>query len=232
MAFSTPTTTKQQSTDTVGVTSADINTTGSDLIAIFLEHYGGTENVLTDNASPPNVYLPLTSVTSGDSRFGRWHYKLSPVTSATHHFQALDSSGTYPTIYVLSFPSDGTPTLNTGHSEANSSSTITIQPGAISFNELFLIGVVTAGTVTSVTIDSSFATFDAFPTETAGALGGGVSYKIRTTTASENPTVSWFGGTGGAATSMVTFTAGGGVSGGAGTGWPKIFKSPRKSGLP
>ncbi len=233
MGFSTPSSTKKQSVSGTGLTTDVIDTTGADLIAVFLEWYGstGAQNDLSDNAGNLTAsWISLPIIGTG-TRNGRWIYKFSPSTSASHQFTASESSSTFPSMYVLSFPSDGTPTFNAVISALSSGSVTSLQPGSQSFNELFVVGLVLDGTVTGVSIDSSFATFDAFPSETSG-LAGGISYKIRTTLSSENPIISWTGSQV-ATASMATFTSGGsGASSGEGTGWPKIFKSPRKSGLP
>ncbi len=235
MPFSVPTSTKKTSTDGFSVITDAIDTTGSDLIAVFMEWYGGgTENVMSDVGTFTNSWIPLASVTTGQSpaRLGRLFYKLSPSTNGSHQFQAEFSNSTFPSIYVLSFPSDGTPTFNAViGSGSGGVAGASIQPGSITFNELFIVGAVFGQTVSGISIDGTFSTFDGFPSEGSG-LAGGISYKIRTTSGVENPTVSWTGSVA-AAISMATFTSGGaGASSGEGTGWPKIFKSPRKSGLP
>ncbi len=234
MGFSTPTSTKKTSTDGFAVITDAIDTTGSDLIAVFMEWYGGgTENVMSDTGAT-NSWLQLASVTTGQSpaRLGRLFYKLSPSTNGSHQFQAEFSNSTFPSIYVLSFPSDGTPTFNAvGGAGSGGSGVTSIQAGSQTFNELFIFAAVFGGTVSGLSIGSTFSIFDAFPTEGTG-LAGGISYKIRTTSGAENPILSWTGSVA-AAASMATFTSGGaGASSGEGTGWPKIFKSPRKSGLP
>ena len=196
MTFSTPTTTKKQTTSGNVVVTDPIDTssgTGNNakLILVFKQWFGSFEPALVDSAG--NTWQTLTTVDINTARFSRWHYCINPSQSNSHTFTVGDGfTNAYMTAHVLAFPCTGTPQYRSELvTQAVSGSSI--QLGPLTNDELFVAGVGWGGQVNGTpSIDSTFSTFDCFQVETQG-MAGGTSYKIRSTSGAEQPIVSWSG---------------------------------------
>lgn len=186
------------------VTTPAINTTGANLIVVYIAHDGSTGGP-SDSAG--NTFTCLTNYHPSFPNLAMLCYVLNPVTSASHTF-SYSSGGSAPSLAVEAF--SGVASFGTQNGNAVGSGT-TIQTGSVTpsvASSLVISGLAT-NAVVSVSIDSSFTI-----TDTVTFLAGNhyaISMAYLITGSAVNPTwtissSNWMGA------SIATFAPTGGVS--------------------
>jgi hypothetical protein len=180
------------STDTNGVTTAAVDTTGADLIVATIAYFnGGTGNVFSD--SKGNSWSQLTDRTAGDGARIRTFYSQSPATVGTGHTFTFSGTGNFPSLAIAAFRGSLASPFDvengTTASSVTSLATGNIVPSQD--NELIIAALASNLATDTATIDSGMTTTDVIAWASSAHVGVGLAYKIQTTAAAINPTWSW-----------------------------------------
>lgn len=168
-----------------GSTTPGINTSGANLIVVFVSSFNAAATP-TDFYS--NTYTPLTTYSNSTSR-GTLYYCYSPTTGSGH---TVSDSAAFATIAVACF-SNTTLVFDTG-TGAGGGGSGTVQPGSItpaSNNEVLVTGL-EFNVAASCSINGGFST-PIQSTPGSGTFGVAISYLIQTTATAANPTWSTAG---------------------------------------
>ena len=215
MAYSLLGSVKGRSTNLNTFTTPAVDTTGATLIVVGFTDYvagGGTPGVLSDSFGNTWTGLGATSASGGTIFTSQLYYCANPTVGAGHTF--TDTGTTRIGSMVVAFFTGNTATPLDGHTGADTLSGATEQPGSITpvaNNELIITHSNGWTNGTTATIDSSFTIIDQ---ETGVASQSGASalaYLVQTTAGAVNPTWTWSGSTGVAAT-MASFKAAAGAA--------------------
>lgn len=191
MSFTLVGTVQQAQAGTNPVTSP-IDTTGADLLLIFIsDRAASAAGVPSD--SKGNTYTGLTVRNNTTNARGRWFYATGTPTVGSGH--TATDTGDFGTITFMAFSgAHATAPFDVENGAAADSSGATIQPGSITPNQndsLVVVGLSEGNTPGGggPTIDGGFST-PVYTTFNAGssARGAAVSYLIQTTAAAANPT--------------------------------------------
>jgi len=174
------------------VTTAAMNCTGGNFVAVWVVFYGASTSGASVSSSPSNTWHSTTNVAGASTNAnGAWFYAYSASVSGS--MTVTVTSGSFPTIYAACYsgvqsssdPKDQTATNN-------ASCTSTCQTGSITpsvANELVLAGDVNTATgATPYSINNSFTKLDEFSLSGGNAQGGASAELIQTTATTENPT--------------------------------------------
>ncbi len=216
---------KAGSTTGNGVTTSAVDTTGADLIVVLIACYQPSAvPAITD--SKGNTWTTTTSYSyAGETKIAA-AYCLAPTVGSSHTFTATQATS-YPSIVVLAFSGVSAYEAISGASTGISGTTF--QPGSITpaeSGELFIVGG-SHKTANAASIDSSFSTVYEYQ-KTGLAYGNHTSYKIKTDSAAENPTMTYGSAGPAGGILMMCFKA---ASGGGGSiVGPGLMSSPLLSG--
>lgn len=190
-----------QSGDGDTVTTAGVDTSGANLIVVYVAYAQGTTPAISDNQGNTLNYVALTERVAAASFNGRLYYVMNPTVGAGHTFTATASSS-FPSIFALAFSGVTAFDQESGAGGSGGS----VQPGSLtppSDGALFVCGLSDSDGDTD-TINSSFLKQDGFAIAGGAAFGGAMAYLIQGTAGAVNPT--WATGGGNWATAMATFT--------------------------
>lgn len=202
-----------------GATSADVDTTGANLMVAFVGAY--SLPTWTDNKNATG-WTPLTLHNNGGSHNVRLYYIKNPVVGAGHHF-TINADGGFNTLIVQAFSGADTTAPFDAESGINTDAGTGAQPGSITpagNNELFVAGIldveyVHTGAPGNLAIDSGFtiARSIAYNADGGNSFGATLAYYVQGTAGALNPAWTWSLG-GSTLTAMATFKASGGGGGG------------------
>lgn len=190
-------------------TTADIDTTGADLIVISCLEYAfsSSGNPLAPNDNKGNSFSQKTNNVGGQD--GCIFYVCeAPTVGSGHHF-SIPFTSVFGTIIVEAW--SGSKGVGSFFSESgnNSSSAASMQPGALlpPQDGCLLVSSQATDDTATLTIDSGFAISD--QQGTSGRINGGMAYLIQGSAALENPTWTWTVNAN-SADNMAVFLPGGG----------------------
>lgn len=169
------------------VTTAALNTTGANYIALAYSNADSPAVTISDSKS--NVWSPLTLRTGGTNV--RIYYCVNPVVGSGHTF-TVSGAGSFPSIAVQAWTVSGNAAFDVENgasdSVVTSKNTGSITPSALSNLVLAVMGGQT--TIGTISIDSGFTISDQID---VASLGGAIAfaYKDGGLSATENPTFSW-----------------------------------------
>lgn len=193
--------------------TADVDTTGADLIVAAIHHATGATIAFGDNKS--NTYTGLTARVGSVSGV-QLYYKLSPTVGTGHNF-TVTGSNIYAVISVAAF--SGITGFDKEAGTTASSST-TCSPGSVTpaANNAVLFTAVTGDVAnfSPCSVGSSFTKTSDIAL-TGNNMGGAAGYKIQTTAGAENPTWTHAGSVNSLAVAIAVFT---GTGGGGPTAFP------------
>ncbi len=175
------------------ITSSAIDTSGASLLVLGCHDFDTAAlSVITDSKS--NTWVPRTSyLNTGLERITLFYAQGSITVGSGHTFTATRTLA-YPSIYAASFSGVHATPYDTENGAA-SLSAAGFAPGSITPSEdncLIISAVVTgsAGTAAPYTVGSGMTLLDELGAN-SGGWGGGMAYKIQTSTAAINPTWSY-----------------------------------------
>ena len=172
------------------VTSNSINTTGADLIVLYVAWYGTSGGVMdatkiSDSKSNTYTARPNHGFTAqGNARIFYCH---SPTVGTGHTFTATDNN-TFPAIFALALSGSTSVPFDVDNGS------LTNVPGSITptaNNEIVITGVYDLNTSSPATIDSGMTISDSVLYSAGVVIGGSMAYKIQTTATAISPT--WTG---------------------------------------
>lgn len=176
-------------------TSASINTTGANFIAIIagaIVSSGATPGLPTITDSKSNVYsLVGSAIPTNNACACLLYVCANPTVGSGHTFTCANA---FSSICVAAFSGVetvfpmGLPTSNTTATTGTS-----IQPGSLTpaiDNCLMIAGVAYRDT-TTITVNQSFSITDQNVFSSGVAIGAALAYIIETTATAKNPTFSW-----------------------------------------
>jgi hypothetical protein len=187
-----------------GATTSSVDTTGCNLIVIFVGSFlGATAPTLSD--SKGNTWTLAGTATGAAQTRVQAYYCLSPTVGSGHTF-TVSQAGSYSTVSAFGF--SGVNAYNAFTGSATDSGT-TRQPGSQTPPEdncLLVCGGYFNATGDTASIDSSF-TEDGELAPTANNTGMIACYQIQTTATARNPTVTKTGSANNIGAVMMSFTA-------------------------
>lgn len=198
MAFSLLGSVSVQSTNSNTVTTATFDSTGADLLVVWMAYYtGGGTPTLSDSKS--NTWN-LTTARIGNSAGGKFGYIYTGATFGTSHTLTATGTGVYPVICASWF--SGSLTSATPFEAESAGGTIpsgvaqTLQPGSLTpsaDNFLMVTGIGTNPKPDSAvyTIGDSFTISNQKPAVGGQSIAGALAHQIQTTATARNPTWSW-----------------------------------------
>lgn len=212
MAYSLVTNVAAGSTNTLGITTGAVDTTGADLLVAVASCYNAISGQVVVTDSKGNTWIGLTTQLSGDGEDYRMWYSYNPVVGSGHTFTSDNGGAGYSSIAVAAFSGSQTsPDPKDQQAGTGTSGVTSLQPGSITPSadgELVVTGIGFNATNT-MSINSSFNITDQINASSGLRQGVALAYKIQTTAAAVNPTWSW-GSSSGAGTSQTSFKATGG----------------------
>lgn len=208
MAFSLVGHVKAQSTNTTGVTTGTLDTTGADLLVLVLSDFaGGARGTISD--SKGNSWTPLTSRTSVGNRRVTIFYSLPTTVGSGHTFTSTGGAGAdFPAIAITAWSGrvGGVFDVENGAIDDSGSTLATGSVTPAFDNALIISGWSGDGTTGSLAIDSGMTLVDSFTAP--GEEGLGHAYKVQTTKAAINPTWTPWGGNTSEAVAIAVFNQG------------------------
>lgn len=194
------------------VTTSSIDTTGATLIIVHVSGLGYTatpQNYVSDNKSNGTPTLGPNRFYYGTSVICYW---VGPTVGSGHTFTVTGVSGDNPGISVAAFSGVTTSSpLDASGSNQDGTGVNHIQPGSVTpsvNNELIVAGMSQYPQATSgSTADSGMSATTTPIEEGSGNLQNAFFYKVQTTAATINPTLSYSGSGGNLAATIATFKA-------------------------
>lgn len=193
MAYALVTSGSGGSSDGNGFTTGAINTTGANLIVVFLGT--GITNTGTVSDSKSNTWTALTKVGTSvyDDRWGQLFYCENPTVGTGHTF-SVSGTGNNPCLAILAFSGGTTSSFDQENGNGGafppgtSVSTGSITPG---FDNEVLVAALLFDDNNTPTVDSGFTIAQTVPSVVFGRHGVQLAYLIETTATAKNPTFSW-----------------------------------------
>lgn len=166
------------------VTSSAMDSTGADFIAVAVGAFAAKfQNVVTDNKG--NEFFPMTRSSQGNAP-AIIYYCFNPTVGASHTFSYTEPN-TFPSITAIAFSGVGyveSQSWNSGTSNTVSTGSAT----ATVDGSLFVVaGCAQGGTFSSISGSFTLENSNAYSANVS--MGSCMAYKIQTTAASENPTL-------------------------------------------
>lgn len=193
------------SVNTNDITTAAIDTSGSDILIAVTSYYATGTDSVTD--SKGNTWVKLNDYTNGAFNRVTISYVKSATVGTNHTFTSSGANGSFPAIAVAAFSGSNTSAPFDQQNGSTSSDT----PGSITpttDNQLIISGISTlSGAGSAPTIDSGFTVTDSHGNAASAYAGYGLAYKIQTTAAAVNPT--WTDGDVFRATNIASFKSSG-----------------------
>lgn len=184
-------------------TTGAVSMTGANFFAVSVSYYT-TPPTITDSSS--NSWSCLTAHTVGGANTGnRICYTANATSTAAHTFTAT-CTGCFPAVVAMGFAGVKVTSPFDQQNGATTASGTSLQTGSVTpteDNELLIAGL-GFDLNNTITINESFSTVYQVDFASGASMGVAGAYKIQTTAAAINPTLSW-GNTGEAASSIATF---------------------------
>jgi len=178
-------------TGSTGATTAAIDTTGANLLVIFVSHVL-SEGTVSDNKG--NIWKVAGEYGYSANQHAALFYCLNPVVGIGHTF-SFSANGTYPCIFVAAFggvsnkmPFD----FSTGVDSTGSTSSVATG-SMIPDQDFSLIITGISNNKSTFSIDSGFTITDQIAANAGVNVGGAMAWFIQGIGASVNPTWSWSG---------------------------------------
>lgn len=180
------------SSDTSGITTGSLNTTGADLIVLCVGYYSGGGGTATVSDSKGNTWTGLTARTggsgTGSDETSRIFYCSNPTVGTGHTFTVTSvTAATYPTIGALAVSGAKTASSPFDVENGAGSVDVTIQPGSITpaVHGSLVFSSINSGSGGDVTGNSGLTVLSV---PASGSIGGGFGYKVQNPAAAINPT--------------------------------------------
>ncbi len=188
MAWTLVAHTGAQSTNTNGITTAAIDTTGATLLVMAVGRQDTTDSGVSD--SKGNTWVTLATVASG-VKITIYYVKNATVGSG-HTFSTGADASSFPVIAVQAWSgNDTTQNVDQANVAFGATGTVsTLQPGSVTpsqDNEL-LVSACVMNFGTAPTVGSGFTNSDGFALSSGLAYGMSMSYFTQSTAAALNPT--------------------------------------------
>lgn len=169
-----------------GGTTASINTTGANFIAISAAYASVTS--VTD--SKGNTYTGLTARTSSGA-VNRLYYCENAVVGSGHTFTIAGSVASLSVGAFAAVLTSSSFDVQNGNVPASgvSCATGSITPSVV--NELLIAGLMAAGTTSAETIDNGFVIYEFFRYAAGANYGSFLAYLVDAANSAINPTFSW-----------------------------------------
>jgi hypothetical protein len=168
-------------------TTAGINTTGADLIAVCVSGLAPASGTLTDSKS--NTWQARTVYGSINNK-SRWYYAINPTVGSGHTFTFSNSSA-FCSLAVLAFSGADTTAPFDQENGASAAAVTSHQPGSVtpSVNDEVLVATLSFDSSNTISVNSSFTV--ATQVDLGTCYGIAAAYKVQTSAGAENPTFSW-----------------------------------------
>lgn len=191
----------QGSTDTNGFTSSAIDTTGADLLILFMNDTSAA-TTFTDSFS--NSWATAAGPTSVNGPDSTIFYAKNAKVGSNHTF-TLTATNQSPTIIVQAWSGSDITANDDQANQANASFTATIQPGSVTptLNDELVVSDACCTVNVTLSIDSSFTISDQLGFTGSQHWGAGAAYLIQTASVAVNPT--WSGGANYTGATIATF---------------------------
>ena len=177
-----------KSTDSNGFTTASLDTTGGNFVAIVLAESG--TSTISDNKS--NTYTQLTKQTNVGG-VSIWY--VTAATCGTGHTFTVTGTSTFPSICVAVFSGGKTTGVFDVQNGATAAAATNIQCGSVTpseDNELIIAGYSCNDDRNStIAIDSPFTLLDHIGSDVFGSNMSALGYSIQTTATARNPNFTW-----------------------------------------
>jgi hypothetical protein len=213
-----------RSTDSNGITSSAIDTTGATLIVINLATALAASGTISD--SKGNTWTALTQVVDDFAdRWAQLYYCESPTVGSGHTF-SVSGSATFPSLGVAAFSGTAASSSFDVQNHATNGFSSSVTTGSVTpsvANELVIAAMSYDDNASTPTIGSSFTITDTTVPTGFGTTGQGLAYLVETTATAQNPTWSW---TNGSRTIGIaaTFKASGGAAAAPPQGWENLAR--------
>lgn len=202
--------------DHKAVTSANIDTSGADLLVVVVTGYDATNTPVVTDSKNNHTTPGWTARTKYSSTNGyvQIFYCVPSSVGTGHNFTVTTSGDSYPAIAAFAF-SGAHATPYDGENGANSSSATSLAPGSVTpgENDCVLVTGLMAYTRGAATVPTGY-TGHVAAYVASNYLSSGAAYKIQTSAGAENPSWSWSGSDQCAANIAVFKSAAGGGGGG------------------
>lgn len=181
------------SLDSNGFTTGAIDTTGADLIVLFIGTSSATYTV-SDNKG--NTYIPCTqAVDAFSDRWGQFFYIRGPIVGSGHTFICAGTA-IFPILAAIAYSGSATSPFDV-ENNANGGFGTSTQTGSVSpsvDNELVIAGLEWDGDLDALSIDSGFTKQQTINDNTFGHNAGSIADLIQTAKGAVNPTWTWGAG--------------------------------------
>lgn len=178
------------STDSNGITTSAIDTTGATLLVVGLAESNASADAITDSKS--NTWTQLTSKSAFGSQRATLSYAANPSVGTGHTFSVAGTS-IFPTIMAVAL--SGTATVSPfdvagagGGTSGTSVAPGTLTPGA---NNEIVVAFLEYDVSDTPTVSGGFTILSTHIGGTFGAQAAQLAYLIQTTATAANPTFSW-----------------------------------------
>lgn len=205
----------KNNSDTTNVTTDAVDTSGANLLILFVSDYNYTPVAGDISDTYGNTWNVLTSYNTGGDRSTIVYAKNASVGSG--HQVTFSRSGTYPSLQFLAFSGADTSAPFDAQNGLNSGTNLSsFQPGSVTpagNDELFIFGATwdSITGVDTISVNSSFTIADQTAPITNN-FGHFVAYKIQTTGGAENPTATKSSGSLNASAAIAAFKAAAGAA--------------------
>lgn len=195
MAYALVAQTTAASANNLNVTTGSIDTTGADLLLVFVSDRNDADTDPAPTDSKSNIWTALSSnVVAGGER-GKWYYSKNPTIGSGHTFSwDVTGTGAGPAIAVLAF-SGSNLSAPFDQQTANTNFGTTIAPGSqtpTNDNELIVQGISFNTSQTAAPSVNGGYTFAGTTADyrnlTGNSRGIAVAYLIQGSKAATNPT--------------------------------------------
>ena len=218
-------------------TTSAINTTGADLIVVFLAYNLGSTVTLSDSLG--NSWTGITSISDGVTVTAIMYYCHAPTVGAAHTF-SVSGSNNYCSMFVEAWSgSASSGTLDQQGTTFSSSNVLSLLSTSITpavAGELIVTGIAWgASSEASVTVNDGLTQPDAaLVTGSGNYYSSGAAYLVQSVAAAIAPTWSWASPSSSCATIIVSFEpgAGGTVVTSDGVTYAELLAALRKDGYP
>jgi hypothetical protein len=180
------------------ITTSGIDTSGANLLVVYVSWYpGATANVAVSD-SKGNTWIPLTAIQSspGGPTKGQLFYCVPTSVGSAHTFTSA-GIGTFSSIFVQAFSGMNASPFDVENGTGQTFTSSTIQPGSVtpsSNNSVIITGWGCSQDYTNLTIDLDWTLTDKISAVGGNHLAGGIAYKLLPVLAATNPT--WNAGSG------------------------------------
>jgi hypothetical protein len=206
MAIALVTRTIKAAAVNTGVTTDAVDTTGANLIVLYVAHYGSGAVTLSLSDSKGNTWTALTEHASSNQH-SLGYYCLGPTVGTGHTFTVTTPGGVtdiYPVLAAHAFSGAAASAVLDTQTGATTAGATSLQPGSVtpSLDGSLVVAGIAPGAGTGITINAGFSAVSA-DVNSGVSVSGGAAYLIQTSAAAVNPTWSWTTSSEGAASIAV-----------------------------